>query len=29
MNIIRKENKNHLFEEVNVGEIFEYDNSIL
>lgn len=28
MNIIRKENKNHLFDEVNVGEIFEYDNSI-
>lgn len=28
MNIIRKENENHLFDEVDVGEIFEYDNSI-
>lgn len=28
MNIIRKENEEHLFDEVDVGEIFEYDNSI-
>lgn len=28
MNIIRKENKNHLFCEVNVGEVFEYDDNM-
>lgn len=28
MNIIRKENENHLFDEVNVGEVFEYDDRI-
>lgn len=28
MSIIRKENGNHLFCEVNVGEVFEYDDSV-
>lgn len=28
MNIIRKENENHLFCEVRVGDIFEYDDSV-
>lgn len=28
MNIIRKENESHLFCEVDVGEVFEYDDSI-
>lgn len=28
MNIIRKENENHLFCEVGIGEVFEYDDSI-
>lgn len=28
MNIIRKKNEKHLFNEVGVGKIFEYDNAI-
>lgn len=28
MNIIRKKNEKHLFNEVDVGKIFEYDNAI-
>lgn len=28
MNIIRENNGNHLFDEVDVGGIFEYDNDI-
>lgn len=28
MNTIRKKNENHPFHEVDVGEIFEYENSI-
>ena len=28
MNIIRKKSEKHLFNEVDVGRIFEYDNAI-
>lgn len=28
MNIIRKNDGDHFFDEVNIGGIFEYDNSI-
>lgn len=28
MNIVRKENESHLFCDVNVGEVFEYGDSI-
>lgn len=28
MNIIRRENENHFFDDVDVGGIFEYNNNI-